>query len=211
MHLDKNFHFFYPPFFGSVMRIEKDIQPIALNQTTAIHNLYGSVAVIAGNNHFGAERNLFIGRHKHIPLPNAVTIGRNTVCMLPAADFARAVRRWQKAIGTAIKLPMYVNMLLAGIDPMDVNLSISFPPIGTIDEITILKADQVRAEIAKTLERGKVNEGRRAYDNLGAPVQASIKQAVKNVEESGLLTGQEAQEMGFMIAKVLSEHGGQKC
>jgi len=59
-----------------------------------------------------------------------------------------------------------------------------------------------------SIETDKLNAGRRSYENLGAPVQASISKAVKEAEESGLLTGQEAREMGWMIAKVL---GDAKC
>ncbi len=64
------------------------------------------------------------------------------------------------------------------------------------------------SQVAKNIENDKLNAGRRSYENLGAPVQASISKAVKEAEESGLLTGQEAREMGWMIAKVL---GDAKC
>lgn len=69
-------------------------------------------------------------------------------------------------------------------------------------------AKNYAGRIAESVERGKVNAGREAYNNGSPAVRTSIDNAVKDVTESGLLTGQEAQEMGWMIAKVL---GDKKC
>lgn len=66
-------------------------------------------------------------------------------------QFARTVRRWQKAASTALKMPIIIDLAAQGINPMDVKIEIVFPSIGTIDELTILKADQLRVEIIKTL------------------------------------------------------------
>ena len=66
-------------------------------------------------------------------------------------QFARAVRRWQKALSAALQLPFYADLFLNGINISEVKIEIVFPPIGTIDELMVLKADQLRAEIIKTL------------------------------------------------------------
>ena len=66
-------------------------------------------------------------------------------------QFARAVRRWQLSLSAAIKLPIYVGLVMKGIDPIDMDLQIQLPPIGTVDELIILQTEKLRADIVKLL------------------------------------------------------------
>lgn len=61
--------------------------------------------------------------------------------------------------------------------------------------------------VADVIEKGKLNDGMRAYSNFGAPVRTSIDNAVTEARESGLLSGREANDMGLMIAKALKDNG----
>lgn len=61
--------------------------------------------------------------------------------------------------------------------------------------------------VAKLIEQNKIADGRRSYANLGAPVKASIDNAVADVQANGLLDKQQAEDMGFMIAKVMGQNG----
>lgn len=79
--------------------------------------------------------------------------GTQTRATLAGLDiqFARTVRRWQMAAAAGLKLPFYVALVLNKIDPQSVDLQLRFPPIGTADEIFIMEADKIRAEISKML------------------------------------------------------------
>ena len=66
-------------------------------------------------------------------------------------QFARSVRRWQLALGAALKLPFYVGFVMNGIDPYENPIELKFPPIGTVDELIILETDKLRADITKIL------------------------------------------------------------
>lgn len=79
--------------------------------------------------------------------------GTQTRATLSGLDiqFARTVRRWQMAAAAGLKLPFYVALMINKIDPLSVNVNLRFPPIGTADEIFIMEADKIRAEISKML------------------------------------------------------------
>jgi hypothetical protein len=79
--------------------------------------------------------------------------GTQTRATLSGLDiqFARTVRRWQQALSAGLRLPFYTGLMLKKINPQDVQLSLRFPPIGTADEIFLMEADKLRADVTKML------------------------------------------------------------
>jgi hypothetical protein len=75
---------------------------------------------------------------------------RATGQMLDAA-FLRNVMRYSKCLGAALRQYYRLVFFLAGVDPSNVAIDISFPLKGTADELLALQIEQLRASIIKIL------------------------------------------------------------
>ncbi len=82
---DQNIEVLNAPFFGLTMGVKIDIQAIALDDPAAVQHLNGVCLVIAGNNHFGAEPIMFVGRDKNVSPLNPMATG-----CLAIGEFAAA-------------------------------------------------------------------------------------------------------------------------
>jgi len=61
--------------------------------------------------------------------------------------------------------------------------------------------------VADAVEKGKVQDGMRAYSNFGAPVRTAIDNAVADAQEVGAVnTPKEKAHMTAMIAKALNDN-----
>lgn len=85
---------FDTPFFGLLMRVEKHVEAVPFNQTSAVFNLDGLIAVVAGNNHLRSESIPLVGSSKNIARPDSVIAGRDPIRMASAAFAAGTIGRY---------------------------------------------------------------------------------------------------------------------
>jgi len=91
---DQHLERFNAPFLGLLMRVEKHIQAIPFNQTSAVFNLDGLIVVVAGNNHLRSESIPLIGSSKNIARSDSVIAGRNSIRMASATPAAGTIGRY---------------------------------------------------------------------------------------------------------------------
>ena len=65
-----------------MVRVEENIQPVAFNDPTPIEHLNRLRIVITRNNHFGAERILFVGGNKCVSNPDSMAVGGYSIAVL---------------------------------------------------------------------------------------------------------------------------------
>jgi carbon storage regulator len=88
------------PYQGLFVGMEKYVEPVSADGAAPVEDFYRLSIFVAGDEHFGAERVLFVSRHEGIARPYFVAAGRYAVCIFAAAFFARAIGSYTHSHGS---------------------------------------------------------------------------------------------------------------
>ena len=90
------------PFQGLFVGVEEYVQPVSTDGAAPVEDFYGLSIFVAGDDHFSAERVLFVGRHEGITRPYFMAAGRYAVRIFAAAFFARAIGGYTHSHGSPL-------------------------------------------------------------------------------------------------------------